>query len=273
MPKLIDLTGKVYGRLLVISQAELTKDKKGQWLCRCSCGKERVIRASNLKRKIRPTQSCGCLLKETYIYDPNANSNLPEYGIWKGMRTRCSDPTIKQWMDYGGRGIKVCPQWESNFSQFLSDVGRRPDPKMSLDRLDNNGNYEPGNVAWRTKKQQQNNMRSNARLTYKGETMTMTQWCERLGLNRTYVSHRLKRGKTVEEAFEEPVVERLKLKRKEPRTITYKGHTRTISEWAVITGISQSAITGRVNRGCSPHDTLTKPAETKFRRNEKQHHH
>lgn len=106
------------------------------------------------------------------------------YNIWSTMKQRCNNPKDKAYKRYGGRGIKICDRWNT-FANFLADVGDPPSG-LSLDRIDNNGNYEPGNCKWSTRKEQQNNMRTNTFLTYKGERKTIAQWSDELKLNLSY---------------------------------------------------------------------------------------
>ncbi len=122
------------------------------------------------------------------------------YLSWSDMIQRCTNPHNKRWADYGGRGIKVCDRWLSS-AQFCLDMGERP-LGMSLDRRDNDGNYEPSNCYWATREQQQNNRRTNRRITYQNETLTCTQWAARLGINESTLSHRIRRGWTTERALE-----------------------------------------------------------------------
>lgn len=124
------------------------------------------------------------------------------------MRRRCSDPNYSNYRNYGARGITVCEAW-GDFSTFLADMGERP-PGKSIDRIDTNGNYEPGNCRWSTQKEQMTNVRTNRRVTIDGETMTLMQWAERIGIGYWTVQSRLKYGWPVERALTEPV-------RKSPR--------------------------------------------------------
>jgi len=120
------------------------------------------------------------------------------------MRQRCLNSNSAKWKNYGGRGITICDRW-SDFDAFYNDMGPRPTPKHEVDRLDNDGNYEPGNVAWRTKDKQLNNTRANLKLTYHGETLNMGQWARRLGMHKRTLSARLKKGWSLERAMEEPI--------------------------------------------------------------------
>ena len=118
----------------------------------------------------------------------------PEYNTWRHMKYRCSDPACKKWAHYGGRGIKVCPQW-MDFETFRKDVGPRPSPAHTLDRINNDGNYEPGNVRWATFVEQNNNRSNNKWIEFNGETLTMAQWSVKTGINSRVLHRRISRHK------------------------------------------------------------------------------
>lgn len=130
-------------------------------------------------------------------------SRTDTYKVWADMRSRCTLPSVKQYADYGGRGIRVCDAWLT-FVGFFADMGERPDG-CTLERIDNNGNYEKSNCRWATRKEQGRNRRDNHLLNYMGQTRTITEWCEHLGLIRGRVQNRLDHGWSVERALNEPV--------------------------------------------------------------------
>ena len=165
--KLIDLTGHQYGRLTVIRRAG-HRGKKVIWLCSCKCGGEARPTSANLRNGT--TKSCGCLQIETaaaaarkrstvHGHNPTGKAS-PTYNSWHSMRARCTRASHKSYPNYGGRGITVCDRWRE-FANFLSDMGERPDG-MTLDRIDNDGNYEPLNCRWATASQQQQNKRCSS---------------------------------------------------------------------------------------------------------------
>jgi len=165
---------------------------KRRWLCLCECGIERIVYEYNLLDG--NTQSCGCLHKA--IVSKHGDYQSPEYGIWRQMIRRCSNPNEKNYHNYGGRGISVCQRWQgaNGYSNFLADVGRKPAGR-SLDRHPNkNGDYEPSNVRWATQKEQCRNTRRNRLLSFNGKTKCLTEWAETLNLGIATIRWRLQRG-------------------------------------------------------------------------------
>lgn len=159
------LIGEVFGRLTVIDRASDYIQPNGRrlprWVCNCACGNKCSPLACNLKSG--DTQSCGCLLAQqsSIANSKHGASSTREYAVWQGMKQRCYYPRHKDYSRYGGRGIRVCDAWLNSFEQFRNDMGSKPTPSHSLDRINNDGDYEPGNVRWATAKTQAKNRKRN----------------------------------------------------------------------------------------------------------------
>lgn len=124
-----------------------------------------------------------------------------EHAIWRGMIQRCHNPRAKDYARYGGRGIQVCERWRTSFEAFFADMGPRPSTEHAIDRLDNDGPYEPANCAWRTHSENSRNRRNTRHITCFGETLPLVEWAARTGISRVLISHRLRAGWSVEEAL------------------------------------------------------------------------
>jgi hypothetical protein len=192
--RVIDLTNQVFGRLTVIERAENNQNHP-RWLCRCTCGNEKVILGFHLRSGT--TKSCGCLSVEKTVARTTVHGHKRKcatsgiYRTWASIITRCTNPNIPHYHLYGGRGITVCDRWKQSFESFLEDVGERPSPDHSIDRIDNNRGYEPGNVRWATRTEQGRNKRSNRHITIDGETHCLSEWEEIKGLPRKKITTRL----------------------------------------------------------------------------------
>lgn len=214
MGKVIDLTGQVFGRLTVIDRAVSRKLSSGataaRWNCECICGNKTTVDSGNLRQG--RTTSCGCYSAEivkTCRVTHGASSNgsvTREYTSWLEMIRRCEDKNRKNYSNYGGRGISVCSEWRNSFEKFLEHIGPRPPGDYSIDRYpDKNGNYEPGNVRWASRIEQNNNSRKNKNVTIDGSTATVAQWSRTNGLNVNTVNDRIRNGWDLELAVTKPV--------------------------------------------------------------------
>lgn len=182
--KKLDLSGQFFGHLEALGPAVgRGRVPRTMWVCKCACGVLKVVATESLRAGL--TKSCGCLRasqirSRSLRHGHKVNySGSGEYRCWQHAKSRCNNAKDKKFGDYGGRGITMCPKWENDFGSFLEDMGPRP-PDTSLDRIDNNGNYEPGNCRWATPKEQSLNRRVNVWLEFRGERMTLSQFAERL---------------------------------------------------------------------------------------------
>ena len=199
MGKFIDLTGQKFNRLIVIKRVENSNHGKVRWLCQCSCGQQTIVKGNNLKNG--HTRSCGCLNKEILTKHGHASYHKSKtYIIWDNIKQRCNNSNDRGYKNYGGRGIKMCEAWQ-NFENFLKDMGSKPEG-MSIDRIDNNGDYCPENCKWSTTKEQIRNRRNTLLITINNITKALGEWCEiyQKPYNRTWV--RLYNNWTPEEALE-----------------------------------------------------------------------
>ena len=201
MGQFVDITGLRFGRITVINLAGTSKNGKKVWNCVCDCGNSKQILSGSLLSG--RTKSCGCFSvdnsREKATKHGYAYSNI--YEIYKSMKSRCYNKNEKCYHVYGGRGIVVCDRWLSSVKLFAEDMGPRPSPSHSIDRIDNDGNYEPGNCRWATKKEQSNNNSRNHRIDFMGLNMTIQQWSEYTGIKRATIHSRIKRGCSLEETF------------------------------------------------------------------------
>ena len=187
-----------FGRYTVIAEAGRKNDMR-QVLCRCDCGTERVIYYKNLKSG--NSKSCGCLASEhtSARNFKHGGAKTPTWSIWVGMKQRCSEASAKNKEWYFDRGIRVCERW-NDYRLFLADMGERP-AGMQLDRVNNDGNYEPSNCRWATPKTNSRNTRRNHVLEYEGASLTIAEWSERLGWPAYIIINRLRCGWTIEKAL------------------------------------------------------------------------
>jgi len=203
--KFIDLTGKIFNRLFVISLEKYVERGKSTWLCKCICGKEIIVRGDQLK--IGHTKSCGCLHKEIITTHGHSSSGKPSttYYSWQSMIQRCNNKNNHAYEDYGGRDkpIIVCGRWldkKYGFKNFLEDMGERS-PGLTLDRIDNNKGYFKVNCRWATPKEQQINTRSNINVPYNGKYICLKDYCKIKNLNYNAIEQRInKLGWSIEKA-------------------------------------------------------------------------
>lgn len=200
----INLARKVFGRLTVVSYSHVDTYGLAHWNCRCECGKKLKVLGTSLRSG--NTKSCGCFKIDllTSANKTHGMSKTKTYKDWERMIRRCENKSFENYNHYGGRGIKVCERWHK-FENFLSDMGEKPEGK-TLDRIDNDGNYEPGNCKWATGTEQARNKRDVPLYEVKGVKKSIAEWSEISGINRETIRCRIKkRGWNVERAiFEKP---------------------------------------------------------------------
>ena len=212
-PRAKNVSGQTFGRLTAVACVGKNVSGLNQWLCICSCGTESITLQKTLASGA--TQSCGCIADELFrkncvAFDTSIHglSGTVEHKAWKGMRARCNNSNEPRYPYYGGRGITICRRWDK-FENFLSDMGKRPKFKTSIDRIDNEGNYTPENCHWATHTEQMRNTRNNHMITHIGITMCMKEWSEHLGIRYGLLNSRINVLKwPVERALTEPVKER-----------------------------------------------------------------
>lgn len=191
-----DLTGRRFGRLIVLGPTDRRYCGNIIWRCRCDCGNEIERPGSMLLRK--QTSSCGCYARDYHYV--HGGKDTPEYEIWCAVKKRCLNPNDTAYRYYGGRGITICDRWKNSFASFIEDMGKRPSKEHSIDRIDDNKGYEPGNCRWATRIEQMNNVRTNHRIDVYGESLTIEQAARKYGLNSRTLYYRVIKGWDLEEA-------------------------------------------------------------------------
>lgn len=202
MSKVKDLTGKKFGRLTVIERAGSNKDGRATWLCQCVCGNTSVKIGKLLLNG--HCQSCGCGEYENRVNNCTSHkmSNTRLYNIWQGAKQRCYYHKHKSYNEYGGRGIKICDEWLTDFTVFYDwAITNGYSDNLTLDRIDVNGNYEPNNCRWVTISDQSRNKRDNVLITLNGETRILKDWCEFLNIPISSYYYRIHKGMSCEEAL------------------------------------------------------------------------
>ena len=193
---MIDISGMRFGRLVAVKYVS-----KGKWLCKCDCGKEVLNTPYSLIHM--GVVSCGCYKVDNPLRITHGQSKTPMYKVWLGIKQRCYNKKAKFYHCYGGRGIKMCDRWlgEHGFENFLSDMGERPSPKHSIDRIDVNGDYTPENCRWATQKEQCNNQRKNIRLEHGGISHSIGEWAAIYGISRVKALNRYNHGYSFVDIF------------------------------------------------------------------------
>lgn len=196
----INITNKKFNKLTAIKFSHKEgKQNKEKWLFECECGNKKIIDKGRVTAGY--TKSCGCLMIEerkkfvkrstTHGLSGGKKGRKPEYGIWLGIKKRCLKVNNVAYKDYGGRGIKICDRWKDSFQNFWEDMGERPSKYHSIDRIDNNGNYEPSNCRWATSLEQGRNKRKLRLVNINGQTKCLTEWVEYYNLDQKKFNYNL----------------------------------------------------------------------------------
>lgn len=194
----MDLVGKVFGQWTVLSIGE-TVGYRVKWICKCSCGNIKHVQQAHLiAGNSTKCRNCGTKLEVP-------KRSIPEYAIWKSMRQRCNNGRGRDKIHYQDRGIKVCDRWNTSFENFLEDMGRRPEGRYSIDRIDVNGDYEPNNCRWADDKTQANNTTRNHFITHNNETLTVSQWADKIGIPYKTFRSRMDNGWDMDKIINTPI--------------------------------------------------------------------
>mgnify|MGYP003577130298 CR=1 FL=1 len=193
MPKLIDMSGKRIGRLLVMGPGDVQGTTR-RWRCLCDCGNEVLVQGSSLRTGRQ--MSCGCLKAEKARARKTTHGlgGTSENAIWNTMKARCGNPSHEAFARYGGRGIAICERWRESFAAFMEDMGPRPSERHTIERRDNSLGYEPSNCYWATYCEQNSNTSKNIYVPDGEEKVTVMEWARRHGVSPQTVYGRLRRG-------------------------------------------------------------------------------
>jgi hypothetical protein len=190
-----DLSSMIFGKLTVIERAGSTRDHRPTWLCKCECGNEKVVEGDSLTRG--KTKSCGCIRSEVMKARQYKHgfSNERMWDIWRNMISRCYDDTYENYKNYGGRGIRVCDEWKNDYLSFKSwALNNGYSDNLTIDRKDNDRNYEPSNCRWATEDMQNYNKRNTVYITINGETRNLKEWSDLSGISKGLIYRRFKKG-------------------------------------------------------------------------------
>lgn len=212
-PKNQDVTGMKWGRLTALCKdVERTKETGSTyWKFACECGTITSVQLSGVRRG--DSKSCGCYSKEVarkmviercFKHGETGSKLTAEFRTWMNMKNRTLNPKCQFYHRYGGRGIKVCSRWKSSYLNFLEDMGRRPSEIHRIERIDNDGDYEPSNCRWATHKEQSRNTSSNRWITINGVTKILQDWCSEFGITKEGVYYRLGKGIPIDLAITLP---------------------------------------------------------------------
>lgn len=243
MTRTIDLTGKRFGKLLVIRVDKKSDLKHLKWICRCSCGKMASIRGSSLTSG--SSKSCKC----EWIKHGMSGSGV--YKIYTSMIQRCSNKKHPSYHHYGGRGIRVCKRWKAGFKNFQEDMGKRPHG-LELERIDNSKGYRPDNCKWANRKEQMRNTRGNRIITIDGTKMILTDWLKKRKMSSAAFYDRVSKGWSIRKALMTSVV------LYHNKKYSHRGKHLTLRMWSLKTGIGVGTLQHRINIGWKLNDVFEK---------------
>lgn len=204
----LNIKDMTFGSLTALGPVRKSKNGRIIWLCQCKCGNMTEVRTSHLMSG--HTQSCGCLgsrMSAGERFSTHGLGKTKEYGSWAGIIQRCTNPNDVRYPDYGGRGITICEEWRHSFLAFYNHVSflsHSGEKGYSIDRIDNNSNYEPGNVRWSTAADQNRNTRRNIMLTHNGKTQCLTDWANDIGVSPRMLHKRFQNGWSTEKILLTP---------------------------------------------------------------------
>lgn len=245
--KFIDMTGQKFGRMTALEFFAGGGGKKPKWLCRCECGIEKKVTGYQLRSG--KTKSCGCLRNDksserfTRLNTKHGHTGTPSYHVWGEMMRRCERTTHVRYVDYGGRGIKVCERWRT-YESYLADMYPKPGPGYSMDRIDNDGDYSPDNCRWATHGEQARNKRTSVLIEHEGQSKTAPEWSEIVGTLTATILWRHHQGWTSHEVMHG----------RAPANSAYvmhEGKKRLIAEVARETGVNYYSMMARKYNGCT----------------------
>lgn len=256
--KLIDLNGETFGRWKVLKYSHRDEKRRHLWLCKCECGTTRPVLGHSLRQG--GSQSCGCLVREinTALSTTHSLCRHPAYSSYRAMRNRCENPKTESYECYGGRGITFSPRW-SRFEDFWADMGPTWMPGLSLERIDVNGNYEPGNVRWATSREQGANRRSNRIIDTPEGPMMLFEAAERSRIGYATLAARIRYGWAAKDLFL-PISKGQSARRPKVIIDTPRGRM-SVADASEAFNLPQQTIYSRIERGYAPED-FVKPANT-----------
>jgi hypothetical protein len=247
------LVGQRFGRLtVVIPHLKVEGEPKPMVIVRCDCGSPlKEVRKGHVANGA--IASCGC----NRGFHTHGGTNTPEYRVWKAMRQRCHSPNSRMFRFYGAKGVTVCDRWRNSFQNFIDDMGERPSPQHSIERVDVELGYCPENCTWATREEQDRNRRDNVFVVYEGQRMVLTDAAEASGIPFNTLRARLERNWPPEQLFSASGTHH----RMPPGTkfVVYQGAQMTVKEAAAASGVNAATLNGRIRKGW-PEDQLFSPA-------------